>query len=48
MASTNCDPVVDISACIATSDSHGTSIEKTSQGNLDIILPLQEFDAACE
>ena len=50
------DPVVS-SVHTATSDYHGTTLETIpmqvcpeglSRGNLDIILPLQEFDAACD
>ena len=57
MVPASCNPVVDTAIYVATLDSHGTSIEQTSSqvrpegfswGNPDIILPLQEFDVACD
>ena len=57
MALTSGDPIVDTNMHVAASESHATSIEQNSlqvcpesfsQGYYDIILPLQEFDVACD
>lgn len=56
MALTSGEPVVS-GVHVAASDCHGAASEQTpaqicpeglSRGNPDIVLPLQEFDAACD